>query len=388
MQLGVVELTEASLHRATLVIEAGGLDDRPGVAQLVGRQLEEASPGVEIEVREHRITLSVSREDPEEALTTLAKVVARQRLPHATFNRVRDTAMEHAVAWSRDRPDEVTRELLTRVLLGGGASTSRAAVVATRSELSRIRRQHVDAFYRAHVHPERAWLLWVGPSAPASEEVDLAFATFLARGKSKLAPTAARATALSGPADTRVFVIETPQTDHARVVVVRHIPTLDAGGFDRLEVLEEVDAGPDFTRLGPGGFFWTEASLPNESVVNVTKAAVAALDSVAIADFAHAKKQRVTRAPLIAASSETLSSWLLHVTAHGLPGSYGQDYGRRMLALDGAATNAWLAEQAPTRVIVVWGDGDVLASGLRALGEVQIVDPRRGFAVRRTLSAL
>jgi predicted Zn-dependent peptidase len=351
---------------------------------------------VDTHVGGHRLTwtVEVPPENLDGALGHLGRSVARPTLSPAGWAAERTAAMQRAGAWSRDRPDAVVRELLTRALLGAGESTSRRAVVGTRSELSRIRHSHVASFYKAHVHPKRAWLLIVGPHPPADlvTRVDEAFAGLAKRSKRKLPATDAKATTLEGPPSTtprRVFLIEDPKSDHATIYAVRWRSTCDAEGLDLVPVLDAATPHAHPFVLGPGLAMWTVRRVTTSAVVKAAEDAIADLDEIAISKkgFEHARARALTELSLRASDPSSLATWYRNLR-HDLPDDHGAELGRRLQDAEVEAAATLLQGFEHARILVVLGDGDVLEQPLRALGEVQIIDPRRGFDVTKTLAGL
>lgn len=394
--VGVARIPDAALCSVSLVIEAGGLDDRPGVAELAAAHIAAGAAGgfagdrdflrargevgeLSIDVEAHRLvfTLQAAPEELTAAITHLGRLVARPALDQGRFLQLRTTAIELAESRSRDEPAAVARELVTRVLLGGGDPTSRRAVTGTRSELTRIRHGHVSAFYQSHAHPKRVWLLLVGAVGDVTPSIETAFAPLAKRGNKKLAPIPPAALEpMNAGGPRRVFLIDDPKASEARVFAVR--AATRSSDHDALAILSATA-----TVAPPGFTVWSERRAATAGALAEVRTTIASLDGLAPTseEIITAKKKLLTGLPLLAHDPVALGAWLRLTTGAGLGDTHGLGIGQRLASLEPARVHALVESLAPTRVVVVFGDGDQIAAPLRTIGDVWVVDPRRGFDV-------
>ncbi len=409
--VGHAPLPGAEMFSVSLVIEAGALDDRPGVAELFATQIaagaasEHTGPKdflaaaarwgeLDVTVQAHRVvfTLEASPDELPDALRHLGQLVARPVMNGTRFTLARDRAVQHAEAASRDDVRGTALELASRALLGDGDPTSRLALRATRSELTRVRHSDVGTFHQRHVHPKRAWVLVVGPSVKALDtQVQTAFAALGKRKQRKLHPLAPRPqlTGMPPTAPRRVYLIDAPQSDTVRVFAVRARVHASPADEDALTVLAKLLPPPAEMLPRAGGWLLVcSESAPVKQAPLATLAAVTDLDGLVVDDAAvdRAKRQESHTLELLADDPFELASWLLGVTARRLPDDHGHGIGARIAAVQPDHVSGLLGSTPPTRLVVVVADGDQTKEALRAVGEVWTVDPRRGYDVVEKLS--
>jgi len=419
MGLVVVRARAALLASISLQVDAGGLADRPGVAELTGQMVELGAGTTNAKLGEHeravalvggelrmhhsphgtRFELLVPHDRVAAGLGMMGGLFARSHLRQAGFRALRGRAMALADARSRDDAGWVGRELSRRSLFGGSA-TSRAATDGTVAELARIRHAHCDTFYTQHYRPEHSELTVVADMSRASLRalVDKHFKPLAER--KGVAEDAARTAKIASTGTSAYLVhqhgairsevvigvaIDTAAALSAKLLAARLVAqrvreALALPADDVRVAIESSGAGQAFRIAFSAQVGHTAASL---SLVKDALNKLRGSGAVALAGAVDGSRRalllelatELERVDAIARRVAMLRAWKLSNEAVA-------QYPSQLQSVRALAVMTVLRSMSSARTLVVVGDADTLQPTLGP-ERFERVDPRSGFSTER-----
>ena len=421
MRLLVVERHDSPLAELRLIVDgAGGLADRPGVAQLCAELIRDGAAadtpssmafarsahalGADIETQVDAQATSfrmlIEGNQIAEGLEVFGNMLARQRLSGRHFPATRKRMMREASAWARGDHPSLALELIGRLIRGAGLPTSRKAGRGTLSELSRIRLEHCNNYYARRIVAAKSTLLIVGPTS--LDAAHAAATKALSRWRSVAAKQTAPAQVLPDSSfPRRVFVIDRPKSPRAWIYAALTLPATTLTTLPAADLLQEIlsrrvaqirqqpDGHITSVLLGDrgghgtivlgldveaerGGVATKELLESSSSLdLNLSDVHIRPLQAALLANL----RTDLDRNPSIANRIEEASSL-------GLGSGYFTSYPKRLKAVSARVIEQLAAVMSSPRAIVVIGDKELLGPPLSKLGEVQVVNPLRGFAIQ------
>jgi predicted Zn-dependent peptidase len=263
----VVVLTTRNVplvHVAVTVQAGSALDpaDKPGLASLTARMLEEGGSGTrsgaelaeaiedlgsEIEVRVDedgvRFAVSVMSTKLDRALALLADLVTRPRFDATEWPAVRARAVSE-ITRELDRPTDVAENVFMKVLYGDhpyGHPT-----LGTRASVEKLSLEDVQAFWRSHYGPQPTSVVLVGDATieGAQRLVSTAFAGW----KSTVTPPAPPR-APTPPTHSKLVLVDRPGATQSALMVGRLGLAWSTPDFAVASLLEMVLGGSFTSRL-------------------------------------------------------------------------------------------------------------------------------------------
>ncbi|MBW2453409.1 MAG: insulinase family protein [Deltaproteobacteria bacterium] len=426
-----MSLRHSPVASLELEVTAGGLADRPAVAELTaglvaqgaaskhGRTGEFARKvaalgaelAVDVEPALTRYRLTVPADQLIAAVGALGAMVEHRGLRATTYHSLRSRALSAARSRAGDDPSWLCRETLQRSLLGAGKATSRRATLGTYSELSRVRHAHCNQFYATHYRGDRTRLL-IATSHPAEHVVKAAEAAFGRYPKSSSAPVAP-----TGPPPQiegqPIYLVNHSNAPRSTVALGWVTPVVTPATLPALQVLVAALAATLRQPSSTAGQPASPMSPPEVSllalpenrfllVVSTTAPRASTLQSAAalaarLTAFVQApvppeqvtvlRRQLRTRLAVAADHPETLLRRAGELLALGGKPDDWLRLPARVASLTPGAVDRLRTSLSPPAVMVVVGDAAEVGPQLTGIGTVRVVNGRAGFGTVKTLPA-
>ena len=431
LELTVVDLPSRPVTELQLVIDAGGLADRPGVAELTAELVARgaaskhrrtgqfaqvvASIGSELEVQvdgTHTLfRMTVSSDQLHPAIGIFGEMVAERQLGATTYHGLRARALALAAARAGDDVTWVSEEILQRSLLGAGVVTSRRATHGTFSELSRIRHAHCNKFYADHYLGARTRLIIVGraPLAATTKAAEKALARYSSRPPEPLTPVVTP----PWPVSQAVYLVNHRDAPLSAIAVGSVTANVKPAELPALQVFETLlsealsaegqpsTAPPDgmpapeirLGRLLEGHYLVVASAMTSRDQTGHRLAALAtrlrAFGSAptTAGQVAKARRQLGTRLAATSSSPERLAHLVATLQALGGNDDDYRAYPTRLKTVSTDAIDRLRTSLSGTRVMVIVGDAEKVGPQLTQFGVTKLVNPKAGFGTIKTLRA-
>lgn len=419
----------------SLVVAAGHARDanHPGAARLLAQLLEAggAGPWTSEKLRETvdalgssldivstrdsmRWSLAVTSDKVPEALAILAALAQKPRFDRAEFIKLKGRELERVKSLAKTSGNWLAQYWLHRELYRQPMGIHPyASVDVLPSEVERLALDDCRSFYRTHVVPRNSRLIAVGA-------MDMSTLTrHVERNFGKWASGPAPDDGIAEPASTeelRIIVVDRPASsqsdlllgllgpsrksaDFAPIMAVQQILGGGVAGRLFLDVrekrslayatyagIQEVAAGPSVLSLSAG----TQTAKTAEAAA----ALLEHLDRVgsdpgSLQELETAQSYIVRGMPARWETVESLSNQLLLLRTQNQSDRYFDELREEVLNLStlGLREPAERYYQRKHAILVVAGDADKIAEGLRQFGPVEILNPEREFSIKRKLAA-
>lgn len=429
-----VRVVERHLHplvELRLVIRSGSATDgdKPGLAAVAGellkdggagglspRQLVERaeSLGATLSVRTDRdstrISLGVTSGDFEAALAILADVALRPTLPQGELDKLKAREIEARKSAARGNASWAAAMVLFRELYELPASVHPySRYDALPEDIAKIQLADVKRWHKTHFVPSNASLVVVGDvhARDALAAAEKAFGAW--KGDAAPRPSFSMP---ERPPSTQVYLVDRPGSAQSQIYVGLLGPERTSPEWPALTVANQILGGGVSGRLfmdvrekrslayNTSSFVSEVAVGPVPLVLSAgtqtekTEEAVAALleNLQAIAAQAPSETELEMARRFLADSFvfklETVGSvaeLVAGLYVLGLPDDHYDQYRSAVRALDAEQVAAIAGRRYTGHpVIVVAGDGKALGPKLARFGPVTVLDPERGFALKRS----
>lgn len=435
LSFATVERRGLPIVEVRAVVRAGiaADGDRPGAAALTAELLKEGGAGamsgeellaraeglgsslsIDVDADRTVIGLRALRDDLGAALRLLGTMLSKPRMGQADFDAARKRKSAEAADLAQEDGDWGASMMLWRELFRLPAGRHPYATWDARSEeLDRLKAADCRAFHRRFYTPANTFVVIAGDTTAAEARplVEEAFREYKAQDP---AAKAVPAPAAPPAAPRRIVVADRPGSLQSDIYAGVLGPARSDARYAAFEVLNRVLGGKGTGRLfmdvrearslaytarseiaalagGPSVLYATISTKPEttglavqgllENLDRLAREAPSAEEVATASRFlAEAIGERTER--LGGLADAIVAGRVLGLSADALAA-----HRKELLAAAPAAVGAMGAELlggAP-RVIAVAGDAAVIGPMLSRFGEVQVVDPRKGFATVRTI---
>jgi zinc protease len=433
LELRVVERHNLPLVDVQLVVLSGTATDegKPGLALVAGELLKAGgagkwnsralldhaeSLGASISVVTDRdattISMSVLKDQFEQALGVIAAVATEPRFDYGEFNKLKRREMDRVESQARSDAGWAASMVLYRELYE--LPTARhpyARYDATSEELDKVRLEDCRAWHKAHFTPSNSVLVVSGDVT--ATDARAAVEKTLGKWKGDR-PTKPSFSQPLPPAALEIFLVDRPKSPQAEVYVGTLGPHRQSEVWPTLRVANQILGG------GVAGRLFLDvrekrslAYRTNSSVVSVangpvpivlaagtqTAKAGLALDALlqhfeSIGKTAPSDEEVgiATRylSDVFLLSVDTVGSvgnLVAHVVVNGLPDDYYDEYRKAVREVTGTQVLG-LAQKyfgGTKAVAVIAGDAERLGKPLSHFGKIIVVDPEKGFSVKKEI---
>jgi len=429
-----VRIIERRVHpivELRLVVRSGSATDgdKPGLAALAGELLKDGGAGglpprqlveraealgatltVRTDRDSTRISLGVTSGDFEAALAILADVALRPTLPAGELDKLKAREIEARKSAARGNASWAAAMVLFRELYELPATVHPySRYDALPEDIEKIKLADVKRWHKAHFVPANASLVVVGDVS--AKDVQVAAEKTFGAWKGD-APPRPSFSMPERPSSSQVYLVDRPGSPQSQIYVGLLGPERTSPEWPALTVANQILGGGVSGRLfmdvrekrslaySTSSFVSELATGPVPLVLSAgtqtekTEDAVAALlenlEALATRAPSEAELEMARRflADSFVFKLETVGSVAELATALyvlSLPDDHYDQYRRAVRELDVAKVAAVAGRRYAGRpVIVVAGDGKALGPKLARFGEVAVLDPERGFALKRS----
>jgi zinc protease len=430
LDLRVVERHVHAIAQLTLVVRSGTATDgeKPGLAAVTGDLLKDGGAGgltpkklveraealgASLDVRTDRdstrISLGVTSGDFEAALEILGMVALTPTLLDAEFAKLKTRETDRLKSAARGSAGWSAAMLLYRELYDlPTAVHPYSRYDAEPADIAKLTLADCRSWHKAHFVPSNASLVVAGDVSP--ERVQSAATKVFGAWKGGVAPTPAFSRPLA-PSSRQVYLADRPGSAQSQIYVGILGVERKSPEWAALSAANQVLGGGVSGRLfldvrekrslayGTGSSVSEVAVGPTALVLNAAtqtpkateavRALLEHLDKIGTSAPTQAELESATRflADSFVFRLETVGS-VADLTAslwvNGLADDYYDDYRKDLRELNVAAVSAAAGHYRATPVIAVAGDAAVLGPELAEFGPVAVLDPERGFSLKRS----
>jgi zinc protease len=433
LRVSVVASHALPVVELRVVVHTGSGFGAPGVGEITAKMLKEggtrahtsselvnrietlgSSLDVGVTPDATRLSMGVVRGELGDALEILGEVVRTPRFDGAELVRVKTRVADQAQDSARSSGTWSANRVLFHTLFPTASPYARYGVVP--SEVAKVDGAAIADFHKRFYVPSNVEIVVAGDvdADALARAIDKTFGDWKAGPPSKVAPT--EFPPPTAPDVTRVIVANRPKSVQSDVVVTQLLPERHAPAWPTDRVALQVFGGGMTNRL-------FEDVREKRSLAYATSGNALELAHDAQPLFAYAGTQTAktvdavqgviddlagmrTSPPtdeevasarrflsdIFAVRMETIgsiASMVAQLREIDLPDDYWDTYRTALRAVtasdvDGEAARIFTPAHA---LIIVAGDGDVIAEPLTRFGDVTVVDPEHDFRVLRTLPA-
>jgi len=430
LELRVVERHVHAIAQVTLVVRSGTATDgeKPGLAAVTGDLLKDGgagglSPkklveraealGASLEVRTDRdstrISLGVTSGDFEAALEILGMVALAPTMQEAEFAKLKVRETDRLKSAARGSAGWAAAMLLYRELYDlPTAIHPYSRYDAEPADIAKLTLADCRAWHRAHFVPSNASLVVAGDVTP--DRVHRAATKVFGAWKGEPAPTPAFTRPMT-PNARQVYLADRPGSAQSQIYVGILGVERKSPEWPALSAANQVLGGGVSGRLfldvrekrslayGTGSSISEVAVGPTALVLNAATQTPKATEAVRalLEHLDEIGSKAPTRAELDSATRFLADSFVFRLETvgsvadltaslwvNGLPDDYYDDYRKALRELDVAAVSGATSHYRSTPVIAVAGDAAVLGPELAEFGPVVVLDPERGFSLKRS----
>jgi zinc protease len=431
----VIERRGIPIVQLSLVAAAGHAKDEnhPGVARILAQLLEAGGAGkwsseklreavdalgASLDVTSTRDnmrwSLAVTSDKVPEALEILAALAQKPRFDRAEFVKLKQRELERVKSLAKTSGSWLAQYWLHRELYQQPMGIHPyASVDVLPSEIERLGLEDCRRFYQAHLGPRNVRIMAVG-------NIDLTTLTRLVEGTfgnwtAKVVPDGGISEP-NPPDRLRLFVVDRPGSAQSDIqlgllgpsrksddfVPILAIQQIVGGGvagrlfmdvrekrslaYSTYAGIQEVAFGPSVLTLSAG----TQTAKTSEALA----ALLEHLDRLqsdpgSLPELETAQNFIMRGMPTRWETVESLSNQLLLLRTQGQSDRYFDDLRAQIGALSTPVLKVPATRYYPRNraVVVVAGDAEKIAEGLRQFGPVEVLNPEREFSIKRALSA-
>jgi zinc protease len=436
MLLDVIERHAIPVVQLSLVVAAGHARDadHPGVARVMAQLLEAGGAGrwSSTKLREAvdalgssleiastrdslRWSLAVTSDKVPEALQILGALAQKPRFDPTEFSKLKDRELERVRSLAKTSGSWLAQYWLHRELYQQPIGIHPyASVDVLPSELERLRLEDCRSFWRTQLVPSNARIIAVG-------DVDLTALTRLVEqafgGWSGKPPQPLGLSEPNPPGQLRLIVVDRPGSAQSDVLLGLPGPSRRSGDFPTIMTIQQILGGgvagrlfldvrekrslayATYAGIQEVAFGPSVLTLSAGTQTAKTSETVAALlehldrltvDPGSLEELETAQRYIVHGLPARWETVESLSNQLLLLRTLGQPDRYFDELREQISSLSTPVLKdpASRYYQHNRAALVVAGDADRIAEGLRRFGPVEVLNPEREFSIKRKLPAL
>lgn len=396
------------------LLKEGGAGEMTGEALLAGLDALGATLSIDVDPDRTSIGLRALRDDLGAALELLGTLLSKPRMGQADFERTKRQKSAEAADLAQEDGDWDAEMVLWRGLFAQPAGRHPYATRdAQREEIDQRKLDDCRAFHRRFYVPASTFVVIAGDTTAkeAGALVEKAFRDYKAQGPAEKASPQAPA---PSPAPRQITVADRPGSIQSDIYAGTLGPARTDPRYPAFAVLNQVLGGKGTGRLfmdvrekrslaytarsrvvdlarGPS-VLYAHASTQTDRTGLTVQAFLEHFDR--LAKEAPSADEVATAARFVAEDlgEQTqrlggLADAVVQVRVMGLPDAVLGAYRKELLGATSPPVGAVAAEalRGAPRVIAVAGDASVIGPMLSHFGEVRVVDPKKGFALVRTI---